>query len=82
MNLREWRRLAGLTQDELGALIVIRGRPLSASAISRYETGERIPHGEVLIAIARLTKGAVSADTFVEAAMRKEKRRKSRRRRK
>lgn len=49
--LKEWRNHAGLTGDELGALL---DPPASAGTISSYETGARNIGAERLAEIARV----------------------------
>lgn len=48
-RLQEQRRLKNLSQKEVAASIGI-----SASIVSNYESGERTPSVEILIALARL----------------------------
>lgn len=65
MKLREWREAAGLTQDDMGGLIKVNGRPLSGSAISRYEAENRMPQRDILKQLHKITAGAVTANDFI-----------------
>jgi len=61
MKLSEYRKSAGLTLGQLAEAIGV-----SDMAIGRYERGERIPKHKVMVQIAKITDGAVTANDFHE----------------
>ena len=63
MKLAEWRRNAGLTQqelaDRLGCIL---------TTVARYETGLRTPEGPMMLKIFDVTDGAVQPNDFFDLA--------------
>jgi transcriptional regulator with XRE-family HTH domain len=58
--LRSYRRRAELSQSALGEALGV-----SKSLISRWESGTRSPRLPEIVAIERLTGGAVTANDFL-----------------
>jgi transcriptional regulator with XRE-family HTH domain len=61
LKLREYRRRHRLTLVELARRIGV-----SEGAVSRYETGARVPCFPVMARISRATAGAVSPNDFFD----------------
>ncbi|MGB8275637.1 MAG: helix-turn-helix transcriptional regulator [Alphaproteobacteria bacterium] len=61
MKLRDYRRRQQLTLAELGRRIGV-----SEGAVSRYESGSRIPDRATMARIARVTTGLVVPNDFFE----------------
>lgn len=59
MKLADWRRTAGLTQEDLASQL-----GLIPVSIARYESGTRLPGPATMIAIFELTGGAVQPNDF------------------
>ena len=61
MQLGNWRRFEGLTQqelaDRLGCIV---------TTVARYESGARIPGPAVMVQIFQLTRGAVQPNDFYD----------------
>ena len=66
MKLREYRRRHRLTLAQLAGRVGV-----SEGAISRYETGARVPCFPVMARITRATAGAVSPNDFFDVTGRK-----------
>ena len=66
MKLREYRRRHRLTLAQLAGRVGV-----SEGAISRYETGARVPCFPVMARITRATAGAVSPNDFFDVNGRK-----------
>jgi transcriptional regulator with XRE-family HTH domain len=59
--LREVRRRAGLSQNELA-----RRSHVASTLISAYENGRRVPSGDALIRLVEACGGSITVETTVE----------------
>ncbi len=64
MRLGEWCRHTGTTAAELGRAIGVASR----MTVTRYIRGERVPRPHIVVRIAELTGGAVTANDFHDLA--------------
>lgn len=62
----EWRAKAGLSQEAVARALGLGGRN-PARTWSRYERGERQPRAEMIAAVEKLTRGKVTATSWVQA---------------
>ena len=69
MRLYDYLRSKGLSQVAFGKLLGVQSQ-----TVNRYCRGKRIPGPEDLVAIARITKGAVTVEDFVRTRRRAEAR--------
>lgn len=64
MKLKDYRtKVAKLSRAKFGALIGVTG-----ITVWRYETGRQIPRPETILAICKVTKNQVTADTLLAPA--------------
>jgi transcriptional regulator with XRE-family HTH domain len=63
MNLKRWRRLAGLSQRELAVLLQI-----APGSLCNYEHGKRVPDSVMMDRIVEFTGGRVTAADFQKAS--------------
>jgi transcriptional regulator with XRE-family HTH domain len=59
MTLRDWRRARRLKGNELAEKLGVTPR-----TVSRWETGQNVPHASMIRAIKTMTDGEVTADDF------------------
>jgi DNA-binding XRE family transcriptional regulator len=67
--LRVWRIANMMTLDQMAALCGV-----TASAISRIETGSTRPSMRLAECIARVTRGEITANDFITIAVRPQRR--------
>jgi len=67
MTLREYRKQAGLTLEQLARVLQVH-----ISTLQRWETGDRLPDAVEVAAIEQLTEGAVRAASFKRRRKRRE----------
>ena len=62
MRLKDWRLRNQLSQKAVGELVgrQLKGEPMQARTLQRYETGEQATPPEVVEAISIVTEGAVT----------------------
>lgn len=61
MRLHDWRKQAGLNQQQVGSMLGVSG-----AAIGRYEAGARMPDREIMARIVVSTDGAVTPNDFYQ----------------
>lgn len=59
MKLRDWRRAAGKTVDDVAVALRV-----TTDTVYRWEQGKLIPRRATMIRITAMTGGAVRADDF------------------
>ncbi|MFC5421050.1 helix-turn-helix domain-containing protein [Bosea eneae] len=69
---QEWRRASGLSQAEVAKLLGLEGKNPSRTW-QRYETGERQPRPNVIVAVERISKGKVTARSWEMVRTQREK---------
>ena len=65
MSPADWRRETGLSQAAIAKLLGLDGKN-PARTWQRYETGQREPGLAVIIAIERMSRGKVTARSWVK----------------
>ena len=68
---QEWRRSSGLSQAEVAKLLGLEGKNPSRTW-QRYETGERQPRPNVIVAVQRISKGKVTARSWETVRLQRE----------